>query len=56
MKKRGGFLVGALAGLVITPYLTTRPIRYLRSVFARLSAQNLFAALLGLIVQAFQGH
>jgi uncharacterized protein YacL len=42
-------LVGALAGLVLTPYLTTRPIRAMRSLLARLSAQQLFAGLAGLV-------
>jgi uncharacterized protein YacL len=42
-------LVGALAGLVLTPYLTTRPIRAMRSLLARLSAQQLFAGLAGLL-------
>ena len=43
-------LVGALAGIILTPYLTTRPVRALRSVFSRVSAQNLFAAMIGLVV------
>lgn len=41
-------LVGAMTGLVLTPYLTTRPARALRSVFAKVSAQSLFSALVGL--------
>jgi uncharacterized protein YacL len=43
-------LVGALAGLILTPLFTTRPLRSLRALFARLSAQTLFASLAGLIV------
>jgi uncharacterized protein YacL len=43
-------MVGALAGLVLTPFLTTRPAKALRQVFARVSAQSLFAALLGLTI------
>jgi len=43
-------LVGALAGIILTPYLTTRPVRSLRGLFSRVSAQNLFAALIGLVV------
>ncbi len=43
-------LVGALAGLVLTPYLTTRPSRWIRNRLARLSAETLFAGLVGLIV------
>ena len=42
-------LVGALAGLVLTPFLTTRPARSLRVHLARLSAQTLVAGLIGLI-------
>ena len=42
-------LVGALFGLVLTPYLTTRPIRGLRSLLARLSAETLFTGLIGLV-------
>jgi len=43
-------LVGALAGLVLTPYVTTRPSRWIRSSLGRLSAETLFAGLTGLIV------
>lgn len=42
-------LVGALTGLIITPIITIRPIRELRSLLGRLSAQSLFASLVGLI-------
>jgi uncharacterized protein YacL len=42
-------LVGALAGLILSPYITTRPIRAIRSVLGKLSTQSLFAALIGLI-------
>lgn len=42
-------LVGALAGLVLTPYLTTRPIRDVKSLLGRLSPQQLFAGLAGLV-------
>jgi len=42
-------LVGALIGLILTPFITTRPVRAIRSILTRLSAQTLFAALLGLI-------
>ncbi len=42
-------LTGALAGLILTPYLTTRPARYMRAVFTRISAQTLAASLTGLI-------
>ena len=43
-------LVGALAGLILTPYFTTRPSRALRSLFGRIAAETLFAGLLGLVV------
>ncbi len=42
-------LVGALVGLIFTPYVTTRPIRALRKTLANSSAQTLVAALVGLI-------
>ena len=42
-------LVGALAGLVLTPMLTTRPVRTLRSLLGRLAAETLFAGILGMI-------
>ena len=43
-------LVGALAGLILTPYLTTRPARAMRAILGRLAAETLFAALVGLVV------
>lgn len=43
-------LVGALAGLVLAPYLTIRPARALRSVLGRVPAETLFAGLTGLVV------
>lgn len=43
-------LVGALAGLILTPYLTTRPVKALRGMLLRVSAQTLTAGLAGLIV------
>lgn len=43
-------LVGALAGLILTPYLTTRPARALRALLGRLAAETLFAGLTGLLV------
>ncbi len=42
-------LVGALIGLILTPFLTTRPIRAFRAVLSKLSTQSLFAGLVGLI-------
>ncbi len=43
-------LVGALTGLILTPIITTRPIRAFRSMLTRISPQALFSSLLGLIV------
>jgi uncharacterized protein YacL len=42
-------LVGALVGLILTPYISTRPVRAIRSFLGRVSAQTLFSALFGLI-------
>lgn len=42
-------LVGALFGLILSPILTTRPMRAIRSVLTRISAQLLFATFLGLL-------
>ena len=43
-------LSGALAGLILTPYFTTRPARYIRSLLGRMTAESLFAGLTGLVV------
>lgn len=43
-------LVGTLAGIILTPFLTTRPVRYLKSVFARITPQSLVASVLGLVI------
>jgi uncharacterized protein YacL len=42
-------LVGALVGLILTPYLTTKPVRTIRSKLTRISAQSLFSSFVGLI-------
>lgn len=42
-------LLGALVGLVLTPYFTTRPARALRTILGKLSAQTLVAGLIGLM-------
>jgi len=42
-------LVGALVGLILTPYLTTKPVRAIRSFLVKVSAQTLFSGLIGLI-------
>jgi uncharacterized protein YacL len=43
-------IAGAAVGLVLTPYITTRPVRALRALLIRISAQTLAAALIGLVV------
>lgn len=43
-------LLSALAGLVLTPYITTRPARSIRGRLGRLSAETLFAGLTGMVV------
>jgi uncharacterized protein YacL len=42
--------VGVLAGLVLTPWLTVRPIRAARRLLGQLSSRSLLAGLFGLIV------
>jgi uncharacterized protein YacL len=43
-------LVGALMGLVVTPFLTTRPIRVIRTRLTQLSVRTMVAGLIGLII------
>jgi uncharacterized protein YacL len=43
-------LVGVLVGLILTPYLTVRPIRWLRQTINEMPVENLFSALIGLVV------
>ncbi len=42
-------MVGALFGLIATPYLTTVPTRGIRRLLVRISAENLLAGLSGLV-------
>lgn len=42
-------LVGALIGLVLTPFVTTRPARSLLAIMSKVSAQTLAAGLMGLV-------
>jgi len=42
-------MLGALIGLILTPFVTTRPARALRSLIARISAHTLVAGLAGLM-------
>jgi uncharacterized protein YacL len=43
-------LVGALFGLVVTPYFTSRPIRWLRNLLRKLPAETIFSATIGLVI------
>jgi len=43
-------MVGALLGLVVTPFLTTRPMRALRAKLSVISLKTMVAGLLGLII------
>jgi uncharacterized protein YacL len=43
-------LVGALMGLVVTPFLTTRPLRAIRTRITQVSVRTMVAGLIGLIV------
>jgi uncharacterized protein YacL len=43
-------LAGVLVGLILTPYMTTRPARWIRRMLTRLSTQSLASGLIGLIV------
>jgi uncharacterized protein YacL len=43
-------MVGMLAGLILTPYLTTRPMRAIRKGLTQISAKSLFAGILGMVV------
>lgn len=42
-------MLGALIGLILTPFITTRPARALRRVLGQVSAQTLLAGLVGLM-------
>ncbi|MGD0575280.1 MAG: PIN domain-containing protein [Anaerolineales bacterium] len=48
-------LVGALLGLVLTPFFTTRPARGMRRVLGQLPAPTLAAALIGLVAGLIVG-
>lgn len=41
--------IGALIGLILTPYFTSRPIRAMRKLLTRVAANTLFAAMIGAI-------
>lgn len=42
-------LVGALIGLILTPYITSRPIKAIKKKLSQLPGRNLSAALVGLV-------
>jgi len=42
-------LIGMLVGLILTPYISTRPVRYLRKNLNRLSVESIVIILAGLI-------
>ena len=42
-------LVGALIGLIITPYISTRPVRAIRGILGRVSSQTLVSGFIGLL-------
>jgi uncharacterized protein YacL len=43
-------LVGALMGLIVTPFISTRPLKALRMQITQVSARSMLAALVGLVV------
>lgn len=48
-------LLGALVGLVMTPFLTTRPVRTISSILGQLNNRTLFSILSGLIIGLIVG-
>lgn len=45
-----GFVIGAIVGWLITPYITTRPARALRQQLTKVPAHTLVAGMIGLII------
>lgn len=43
-------LIGILFGLILTPYLTTRPLRHIRDSLVRMSTERLVAIILGIFM------
>lgn len=43
-------LLGVLTGLILTPYITTRPLRYIRDSLVRMSTERLVAIILGIFM------
>ncbi|MEM7798584.1 MAG: PIN domain-containing protein [Chloroflexota bacterium] len=48
-------LIGFMAGLILTPYVTTRPLRYLRGQLFKMSSEQLMAIFLGLLLGLLAG-
>ncbi|HNB53631.1 MAG TPA: PIN domain nuclease, partial [Anaerolineales bacterium] len=48
-------LLGALVGLVMTPFLTTRPVRTISSILGQVNNRTLFSILSGLIIGLIVG-
>lgn len=43
-------LMGALAGLIITPWITTYPARSVRRIITHMPAENLFMSVIGIVI------
>lgn len=43
-------LIGALVGLILTPFITVRPLKAIRSLLTRISVQTLIASIIGLVI------
>ncbi len=48
-------LVGALFGLIITPWITIRPVRFIRKTINEMSLDVLFTAFIGLLLGLLVG-
>ena len=48
-------LIGFLAGLILTPYVTNRPLSYLRSEIVKMTSEQLLALILGLLLGLLAG-
>lgn len=48
-------LIGFLAGLILTPYVTNRPLSYLRSEIVKMTSEQLLALILGLLLGLMAG-
>jgi uncharacterized protein YacL len=48
-------LFGFLTGMILTPYVTTRPIRYIRNSLVNMPPERLTAVIIGVLVGLFAG-